>query len=526
MDIGGYQLFMKVKSFMLNKHSQKLMVLLLSIFLISGCYNNSHIRTQRIIKKDEPVVSAHAGLNVISPDYSDGSYELSNSGVSGLRVGISYIGLHRGFEQGLNIGLGSMEDGVSDFILGYDIRKPKYNSKGKPYRYGLYLESNYSYNDESDYGPQGGLVFQIRPYIITITSDQNNWYGGFHGLMSFGYLTAFYDSWEYLDYNISSIGAGITLGNELRSGKFMLQSQLDISVLNQNHVLNNDDIQWDDWQHPPQPLDNTGLVVSIGLAIHRAPKDAHPKAKRMWQQTPNLKVTPIPIGAYDPLTGHLRTPLKQPTKVSFDPLTGEIIQESKAQNYDPYTGQTIKSPAPIEKISPYSLLSAQEQSNLLIKGLKITTLNGTSVEARILDVLDQGLLIERQTNGKSIQEILFYNRINRIKFEGPRKGLKGGLQSAMKGCGLGVGLPLALSIFTAEPDFMLFSFLAVPPAVLGGLIFGSMNSERYDLKILKGNSDQSDSEYSKQLILKVITLYLKSGFPKYDLNQQVIGAKP
>ncbi len=510
---------------MLNKGKSRCVFLFTSFLLITGCYNNSHIRTQRIIKEDEPVISGHIELNLGTPDYSEGAYSVRSSGISGQRVGISYLGLHRNYEQGINIGVGKIEGVLTDIILGYDIRKLRYTAVGKPYRLGLYLESNYSYGD-LQYDLQGGLVYQVRPYIMSITTENHNWYGGFHGLMSSGTMTAFSDFEQYFDYDISSVGVGVTLGNEQRSGKFLLQTQLDVSFINQNHKVREETFQISEWDYLPQALNSNGLVVSVGVAMHRAPKMSAQKVNRRGVPVPKGRTAPDLSGRYDPFTGQFITSNEQMQQVTFDPLTGKIIQESIKPQFDPRTGQETAPAVSAEKQSPYSLLSPQEQSKLLLKTLTIRSLNGTPARATLLDVMDQGLLISRLVNGRLVQETIYYTRINRIKFEGARGGWTGGIQGALKGCGIGIGIPLLLSLASAEPEFMILSIVAVPPAALSGLLLGSITSDKYDLRILKMSGDQQDDEYGKQLILKLIKQYLNEGFPKKDINQQMGVAKP
>ncbi len=460
-------------------------------------------------------------------DYGS-SYRLRHSGISGMRAGLSYLGVHGGFEQGPDIGIGGVE-GLHDLIFGYDIRKVQSNTAGKPYRYGLHLELNTIMGEEGT-RLQGGTVYQIRPYLMSVTSERNNWYGGIHGIMSFGSLQGSEEDYYYnnssgqyyerlieYEYNVSAMGAGVTLGNESRMGNFLIQTQLDIGLLSQSHKLLDEAINTGDLEL--DPMENSGLVATLGLAFNRsAPPERSqrtylPASKRPITSPNQAK----PSGTYDPFTGQLVTPKKPTPKVQFDPHTGEAVPLVNAPEFDPFTGLPVVVPTTDEPQSPYSLLTHQERSLLIQKNLRLINLNGVSVRATVMDVMDEGILIFRETYGKAGQEILYYNRINSLRFQGARGGFAGGLGGALTGCGVGVGIPLFIALLNSEPDYLVLGFLMAPPAVLGGFLFGAISKETYDLRFTKGPNPLTNGEHQKEILTQMVLMYLDLGFPKYDL---------
>ena len=549
---GDIQHSMKARLSILNKYKRNIGAGLVLILLLSGCYNNTHIRTQRVLEPGGKVISANAGMAVLLADNPGGSYRIEENGISAFRAGVSYLGLHRGLEQGINIGLGLTGEGNTDLTIGYDIRKVKAFTGNKPYRYGLHVELN----SLLDSGLEGN-VYQLRPYLMTITSESKNMYAGVHGLLSFGDLTGndYNETWDpnlnqwtygYVDYKyrVSSIGLGITVGNEMRLGNVLLQSQIDLSLVNQTHELAGtgfDDNEWGDWN----PLDKTGPVIGISTAIRRAPK-------RVVPDLSYLNNARAPIGTthrkeakkvnYDPFTGQMVVKESTDEALRFDPITGELIKATKPAEFDPLTGEAItveSSPqfdpatglqmatTPEKDQAPVSLLSAEEKSALMTNELKITYLNGNAVNARVIDIQDQGMVVFQVAYGKSGMQTITYDKIRGIKFAGKRKGISGGFEGALAGCGLGVVLPLALSIGVGEPEMIFLGMLTAPVGSLGGFIYGALKNDSYTLNFNAIQTVAADNASRSNIILHTTKVYLKTGsFPKTDLPKTPAGVKP
>lgn len=531
----------------MNKKSSKICGLLFTILILTGCYNNTHIRTQRVLEPGEKVISANAGMAVLLADNTGGSYQIEENGISALRAGVSYLGLHRGLEQGINIGLGMTGEGALDFTLGYDIRKVQANTVKIPYRYGLHVELN----NLSESHP-GGNVYQLRPYLMTVTSESKNMYAGVHGLLSFGDLSGntYNESWDpilsewtygFIDYKyrVSSIGLGVTVGNEIRLGNILFQSQVDLSLVNQTHELAgtsfNDD-EWGSWN----PLDVTGPVIGISTAIRRAPKRVIPDISYLNNVGASIGTTPRNEPKkvnYDPFTGQVVG-----EALRFDPISGELIKATKPVEYDPLTGNAItaeSSPkfnpdtglqiamAPKKVKTSVALLSAEEKSKLLVNEIRISQLNGNTINAKVLDVLDVGIVVFRESYGKTGIETIAYDKIRGIKFDGKRKGVSGGFEGALAGCGLGVVLPLALSIGVGEPEMIFLGLLTAPVGSLGGFIYGALKNDSYTLNFNTTQTVAIDNAYRRNIILQTTKLYLKTdSFPETDQTKTPAGIKP
>lgn len=524
MVYGAILHFMRVKLSSLNNPLIKSAIFLLVSLLIIGCYNNSHIRTQRVLNEGQPVISGYSSLNLIAPEMDTHDY-LSRSGIAGLRIGLSYLGVHRGYEQGVSLGVGLVDGDLFDFILGYDIRTVKSNTKGRPYRYGLYVESNNI--SKSSYGLAGGSVFQIRPYLMSITSRSNNWYGGFHGILGFGTLTyknsdGYYDGYTWIqqslenDYSVSSLGVGVSMGNETRVMNFLAQTQLDISMVSQNH-------QWIDQGYDnSEPWSNSGPVITISTALHRAPPRATRRIIRPLVSNSLASITPgasqsAPTVRYDPFTGEQIIDSPKTTDMTFDPYTGETLPQTSPQKFDPYTGLPVQTNATMQKESPYSLLMPNEQSLLLSKVLRISKLNGQALDATLLDVMDTGLLINRElTYGNIKQELLLFGNIRNLHFVGDRKGMSGVIPGITKACGLCVGLPLAAGLMLDSPDIAVMGIAASPIALIGGVVYGAMAREPYPLEFVPDPNPEAKFGYRGELISELVRQYISSGFPVYD----------
>ena len=513
-----------------NAILRTLLVMMFFVFL-NSCYNNSHVRTQRILEPDDKIISGYASLNFVAEDTDYESYDVRHGGISGMRLGLSYLGVHKGYEQGLTLAYGNGGGDYKSLILGYDLRSVRSSTNYRPYRYGLYAELN-QIRPASRQNIQEGSVLQLRPYMMTTTAPGREWYGGIHSVFSFGtiqtrevwstYSSDFsrYEEFEReFDYDVSSLGVGFTVGNELSFGGLLVQTQLDLTILNQRNEVNADDyasLYADENIHPEiEPLDQTGPVISLGFAVSR-----EPQRERSLNFNPVVSSSPIlPFLAhqheqvFDPLTGEPIITESKPPVLKFDPLTGELLPADNKPKFDPFTGLMVT-----ESV-PYSLLKPSERSALLMKRLQITKLNGGIITGTVQDVIDRGLVIFRDSYGHSSLDTLAYEGIKNITFEGGRRGFRKGMSSAITSCGICIALPLSATILTGEGEYFWIGMLASPAVGLGTLLVSALENDTYDIEFMDTPNAMTNIEYRKQILRQLIIIYIETGFPEYDLTK-------
>ena len=271
-------------------------------FLIS-CHNNAHLRTQKFLKKDESVISLSSVLPIGG---ATGEYlRYHRSGVIATRTEFSYLRGFGKYEQGL---YGCF--GFEGIAFGYDYKR--YIKTGNPYKLGGQLELNLT---------SLGTVFHFKPSLTTITSKEKRNFFGLHGLLYNGSLRDFGHIDDWNDYRYSSLGGGVTFGSEFFYPNFSIQSQIDLSMVNNAFYMG--DYNWDDGDDPyyADPGDNYYLLVGIsaGVSLFNPPKFLSKSSEPM----------PLPI-----------KPINQEHAKKFDPNTGEKIQENSSQ-FDPETGKKL-----------------------------------------------------------------------------------------------------------------------------------------------------------------------------------------
>ncbi|MFB0515759.1 MAG: hypothetical protein ACETWG_04035 [Candidatus Neomarinimicrobiota bacterium] len=116
------------------------LLFILALAGLWGCYNNAHLRTQRLLEPNERVVSG-SGVLSISPEEMDG--DPGFTGVAGLRGEVALlIGREKG-EAGLYAGIGlNANDPLPDYILGGELKRYHLSSFGSPWKFGLQGEIN------------------------------------------------------------------------------------------------------------------------------------------------------------------------------------------------------------------------------------------------------------------------------------------------------------------------------------------------------------------------------------------------
>ena len=332
--------------FWLAKLIRRILLFPLFLFILSGCYNNSHIRTSKILEEGEKVTSFNGSLNIapegnlgyISPseNYSynyynyyrnHGSYqELSvNTGLAGLRGEMSILKGYKNSEAGLSGGVGV--GGGSPFAWHVGLEYKKYiNSKNRrPFKAGINIELNKNVEI-------GTAIHSIQS-IKTTTSKKNPFYGGLHSIFTYGSQEP--ERYQGASYNFLMKGVGITLGIENFSSIFSLFGmntsttlQIDASLLS-SKFLNLKGV-YDISVAEKYPT----ISASLGFNFFNT------SLKKGNQLTPLPRPKINPVLEFDPESGD---PIKKPPSgLEFNPETGiPIKKKSSGVEFDPETGEPV-----------------------------------------------------------------------------------------------------------------------------------------------------------------------------------------
>ena len=240
------------------------LLIISSLLLFAGCYNNAHIQTQRELQKGE----SSTNVGVIVPSIS--SDERFETHIAAQRIEFSHLKGFKKFEFGYYGGVGLLMDQLAPIGLGGLILRKNINTGFSPIKIGLHAE--YGKVTERDKSLVG---FQSRPSITTLTSSKKSSYLGLHGLLSISRRTE--DRWRYtsvntesgLTYdrikvvneeNYNSYGYGLTLGLEKFSNSFSVQTQIDISMVKNI---------WDDREPNRSKIDHKfAPLVSLSAGIN------------------------------------------------------------------------------------------------------------------------------------------------------------------------------------------------------------------------------------------------------------------
>ena len=296
--------------------------ILISIFLgLTACYNNAHLRTQKILEPGEMVYSASGILAVSGDDIY--------TGISGLRGEVSMLAGYETGEKGPYGGVG-LGDGIS-YIAGYEYKKYMRLDTDLPFKLGIQAELNLTPGNE--YNFKNATVLHLRPSYTTTTAKGRNYYGGIHGLLAVG-------SWKRQfhqppgfpgdsNYNdelgttrFSSIGAGVTVGSEYLFQSSSLQLQVDVSMV--------------------QNTKDEGIIRSR----EPAPMVSGSAGINFFKPAPQPEVPsePYPIPYYYQEDEEYEDETESEPDVLFDPETGEPIDLDEDIEFDPETGEPIKEP--------------------------------------------------------------------------------------------------------------------------------------------------------------------------------------
>ena len=335
----------------MNRNMRHSQIIFLCFFLLvlTGCHNNAHLRTQKVLKPGEKVYSGSGVLAMGGVD--DGGGSIENTGVMGIRGEVSMLTGGKDSESGPYLGFGGNSNAEEfGFIAGYDYKKYIGLNSGLPKKLGAQFEVNIS---------EIGQVFHLRPSITSTTKRGRPIYGGAHGLLAMGNLMDnSYFSWrtgetyedeewhnveQEIDYRFNSLGAGLTAGAEfLTFDNNSIQLQVDVSLVKNSFItdaelpdIDMENVTWNSWDwddswgsHDDELMPM--VTGSIGMSFFKP----NPTNKESFEPLPppsyNTDQTQ-PI--FDPETGE-----KISGGMRFNPETVEAIIEKQ---FDPETGEQI-----------------------------------------------------------------------------------------------------------------------------------------------------------------------------------------
>ena len=300
--------------------------ILVSIFLgLTACYNNAHLRTQKILEPGEMVYSGSGILAVI--------FFNEQTGISGLRGEVSMLTGNKTGEKGPYGGVGLGYGGVGlSYIAGYEYKKYMRLDTDLPLKLGIQAELNLTPGNE--YNFKNATVLHLRPSYTTTTAKGRNYYGGIHGLLAVGsWKRQFFQPQFPGDSNnndelgttrFSSVGAGVTVGSEYLFQSSSLQLQVDASIVQNSFTQDGGII----WGREPAPM----VSGSAGINFFKpAPQ-------------PEVPSEPYPIPYYYQEDEEYEDETESEPDVLFDPETGEPIDLDEDIEFDPETGEPIKEP--------------------------------------------------------------------------------------------------------------------------------------------------------------------------------------
>ena len=333
-----------------------LLIFIILFILLTGCHNNAHLRTQKILKSNEKVYSA-SGVLPIGGINEENDRILNNTGVAALRGELSRLKGSGTAEFGSYIGAGAnFNDDEFGIILGLDYRIYSGLNQVLPKKIGSKLEFNLSSN---------GYVFSLNPNFTTVTNTKRPSYYGFHGLLSNGNLK----DWVYLEfrstetdethdwsndnyfywwrdnlykYRFTSLGAGITYGYEffnLKNQSF--QIQLDVSLIKNTRLLgsfNTDLEDLEDLEFYNEYSDYQWIPYSEFDKIFSDNPDGFNLMLSLSAGMNFFKPDKKKSSSFEPFPA----PEKNIKQLIFDPETGELIKSTDSI-FDPETGELIKS---------------------------------------------------------------------------------------------------------------------------------------------------------------------------------------
>ena len=323
--------------FLLAKLIKRILFFSLFLFLLSGCYNNSHIRTLKVLEDGEIVTSFSGSVNIAPEEYIGYVYDGNNyygnyygggvnTGLAGLRGEYSILRGYKNSEAGLYSGVGAGVEAVT-WHVGLEYKKYINSINLRPFKAGINIELNKNVE-------VGTAIHSIQS-IKTTTSKKNPFYGGLHSIFTYGSQELPEYRFEGVSYNFLMKGVGITLGIENFSSIFSLFGmntstilQIDASLLSSKFFN-------------LKGVHNIGVknkypTISASLGFNFF----NTSLKKGNQLTPLPKPRKDPALEFDPDSGE---PIKKtPSRLEFDPETGTPIKKtSSGVEFNPETGEPV-----------------------------------------------------------------------------------------------------------------------------------------------------------------------------------------
>ena len=309
----------------------------LILFSFFGCYNNSHIKTQRVLQEKEKVVSVSGAFNGVGMIddrviYREGYNRWLDqvepyAPVAAIRGEYSVLEGYKEGELGYYMGGGvnaMVDEGVIGFIGG-EYNKYLHLREKKPLKAGASLELNRTKN--------GFFALHSIQSVKTTTTKKTPLFFGIHTLFS---------KFDDPAYKQTTKGLGVTSGAEQFFGNRSIILQLDVSFvknsinsLDKSFNLSSINSRW-------KP------IISASAALSFSPKNFRGKSlskktnqvmiRELKNKEPSIKAL---INDFNPETGEKIK--KNNSEIIFDPETGEKIKKNNSETiFDPETGEKIK----------------------------------------------------------------------------------------------------------------------------------------------------------------------------------------
>ena len=303
------------------------------MFILSGCYNNTNIRTSKILEEGEKVISFNGSLNIASEGLGNivvaGSGYYANrwivpTGLAGLRGELSLLKGYKNSEAGFSGGVGF---GWNPALhIGLEYKKYINLNNLSPLKAGIHIEVNEMVGL--------GTAIQSVQSIKTTSSKKNPFYGGFHSIYTYGSHVG-YKEFGNISYDFLMKGIGITFGMESFFRRFGLNTstilQIDASLLSSS-VLNIKGAKKGEsgkiiGEYPT-------ISASLGFNFFNT------GSKKGSPLTPLPKPKINPELEFDPETG---SPIEKTSSgLEFDPETGEPAKQTNQElRFDPETGELL-----------------------------------------------------------------------------------------------------------------------------------------------------------------------------------------
>lgn len=240
------------------------------MFILTGCYNNSHIRTSKTLEKGEHVVSLNGSYNIAPLSYVDygrveynndidgSGYQPISTEVAGLRSELSFLKGYKGSEAGFYGGVGANFDaGEFGGLIGCEYKKYINHKNLRPLKAGMNIELNKTSGN-------GTAIHSIQSIKTTTSKNTTNPFYGIHTVLTAGSSS----KPDFTSYDFLTKGAGISFGVESSNSIFNFMGentsvvfQVDASLIN-NKITDVRKGVVKYWRYKTYP------VIAVGLGVN------------------------------------------------------------------------------------------------------------------------------------------------------------------------------------------------------------------------------------------------------------------